>query len=178
MAGFTIIETLIVLAVAGLILLIVFEAVPALSRSSRNNQRKQDVQLILGAVSHYQLNDSGDFPTDCGPSPQTHCTNAGGGPNPNDYFLQYVQNKFTFYAPNGVPGDPSSGIFSHHQTSTNRVNRGAITDTQGIKIYNYEKCDPNHLGAAIITGAGYSDIVALYALESGNSGMVSQCQQL
>jgi prepilin-type N-terminal cleavage/methylation domain-containing protein len=36
-AGFTIIEVLIVLAIAALILLIVFLAVPALQRNARNN---------------------------------------------------------------------------------------------------------------------------------------------
>ena len=40
--GFTIIEVLIVLAIAGLILLIVFLAIPALQRNSRNTQRKND----------------------------------------------------------------------------------------------------------------------------------------
>ena len=46
--GFTIIEVLIVLAIAGLIMLIVFLAVPALQRNSRNTQRKNDVANILG----------------------------------------------------------------------------------------------------------------------------------
>jgi len=41
--GFTIIEVLIVLAIAGLILLIVFIAVPALQRNARNTQRKNDI---------------------------------------------------------------------------------------------------------------------------------------
>ena len=41
--GFTIIEVMIVLAIAGLIMLIVFLAVPALQRNQRNTARKQDV---------------------------------------------------------------------------------------------------------------------------------------
>jgi prepilin-type N-terminal cleavage/methylation domain-containing protein len=49
--GFTIIEVMIVLAIAGLILLIVFLAVPALQRSSRNTQRKQDVGRITSAAT-------------------------------------------------------------------------------------------------------------------------------
>src|SRR4051812_37120462 len=60
--GFTIIEVLIVLAIAGLILLIVFLAVPALQRNSRNTQRRNDVAGILGAVSEYANNTNGSFP--------------------------------------------------------------------------------------------------------------------
>jgi len=61
--GFTIIEVLIVLAIAGLILLIVFLAVPALQRNSRNTQRKNDVASLLGAVSEYANNNGGALPT-------------------------------------------------------------------------------------------------------------------
>jgi prepilin-type N-terminal cleavage/methylation domain-containing protein len=61
--GFTIIEVLIVLAIAGLILLVVFLAVPALQRNSRNTQRKNDVSALLGAVSEYTNNNAGVLPT-------------------------------------------------------------------------------------------------------------------
>ncbi len=61
--GFTIIEILIVLAVAGLILSLILVVIPTLQRNGRNNQRKQDVQAILGGVSHYALNNSGNFPS-------------------------------------------------------------------------------------------------------------------
>lgn len=60
--GFTIIEVLIVLAIAGLILLIVFLAVPALQRNSRNTQRKNDVQSLLGAEQEYVNNNGGKLP--------------------------------------------------------------------------------------------------------------------
>lgn len=60
--GFTIIEVLIVLAIAGLILLVVFLAVPALQRNSRNTQRKNDVSALLGAVSEYVNNNGGSLP--------------------------------------------------------------------------------------------------------------------
>lgn len=61
-AGFTIIEVLIVLAIAGLILLIVFLAVPALQRSSRNTAIKNDVQNVVGGVSEYQGANNGALP--------------------------------------------------------------------------------------------------------------------
>lgn len=61
--GFTIIEVLIVLAIAGLILLVVFLAVPALQRNSRNQQRKQDVAAMLSAVTEWSNNNSGKMPS-------------------------------------------------------------------------------------------------------------------
>lgn len=61
--GFTIIEVMIVLAIAGLILLIVFLAVPALQRNSRNTQIKNDAGTIAGAISAFESNNSGTVPT-------------------------------------------------------------------------------------------------------------------
>jgi len=61
--GFTIIEVLIVLAIAGLIMLIVFLAVPALQRNSRNTQIKNDAQLLAGGAGDHRANYNGTTPT-------------------------------------------------------------------------------------------------------------------
>jgi len=61
--GFTIIEVLIVLAIAGLIMLIVFLAVPALQRNSRNTSIKNDAQLFAGAVGDHRASYNGTTPT-------------------------------------------------------------------------------------------------------------------
>jgi prepilin-type N-terminal cleavage/methylation domain-containing protein len=61
--GFTIIEVLIVLAIAGLILLIVFLAVPALQRNSRNTQRRNDVAALLAGATEFSNNNNGVYPT-------------------------------------------------------------------------------------------------------------------
>lgn len=66
--GFTIIEIMIVLAIAGLIMLIVFLAVPALQRSARNTQRKNDVAAISGAIANYIDNNGGTLPGSTGTS--------------------------------------------------------------------------------------------------------------
>jgi len=57
--GFTIIEVLIVLAIAGLIMLIVFLAVPALQRNARNTQRTADASRIASAVNECMNNNNG-----------------------------------------------------------------------------------------------------------------------
>jgi len=61
-AGFTIIEVMIVLAIAGLILLVVFLAVPALQRNARNTQRREDAGNLLSAVSEYEANNNSAIP--------------------------------------------------------------------------------------------------------------------
>lgn len=60
--GFTIIEVVLVLAIAGLIFLMVFIALPALQRSQRNTRRRQDMARILSAVNDYQANNNGRSP--------------------------------------------------------------------------------------------------------------------
>ena len=61
--GFTIIEVVLVLAIAGLIFLMVFLALPALQRSQRDTQRKNDLSRIQAAVASYQANNKGEIPS-------------------------------------------------------------------------------------------------------------------
>ena len=60
--GFTIIEVVLVLAIAGLIFLMVFIALPALQRGQRDTQRRDDMARVLSQVSQYQANNGGKIP--------------------------------------------------------------------------------------------------------------------
>lgn len=60
--GFTIIETSLVLAIAGLILMMVFIALPALQRQQRDTKRKDDTMLFAQALKKYQQNNRGALP--------------------------------------------------------------------------------------------------------------------
>ncbi len=60
--GFTIIEVVLVLAIAGLIFLMVFIALPALQRSQRNTQRKDDLARFITAITEYKSNNSNQSP--------------------------------------------------------------------------------------------------------------------
>ena len=51
--GFTIIEVVLVLAIAGLVVLMVFIALPALQRSQRNTQRRRDLSTIQAAFQEW-----------------------------------------------------------------------------------------------------------------------------
>ena len=57
--AFTIIEVVLVLAIAGLIFLMVFIALPALQRSQRDAQRKNDMTTLLDAYERCRSNNQG-----------------------------------------------------------------------------------------------------------------------
>lgn len=61
--GFTIIEVVLVLAIAGLIFLMVFIALPALQRNQRDTQRRNDLSRAQTAVQSYQTNNRNSLPT-------------------------------------------------------------------------------------------------------------------
>jgi prepilin-type N-terminal cleavage/methylation domain-containing protein len=89
--GFTIIEVVLVLAIAALIFLMVFIALPALQRNQRDTQRKNDVGRAATALTNYSSNNRGAIPT----------TVAGW----TDFNAQYLTNNGTddFSDPTGGP---------------------------------------------------------------------------
>lgn len=61
-SGFTIIEVLIVLAIAGLILVVVLVAVPQLQRNQRNESRRSVATRIVTEINNFAGNNNGDLP--------------------------------------------------------------------------------------------------------------------
>jgi prepilin-type N-terminal cleavage/methylation domain-containing protein len=59
--GFTIIEVVLVLAIAGLIFLVVFLALPQLQRSRRDTQRKSDLTKVMALLDTFYGN-TGQLP--------------------------------------------------------------------------------------------------------------------
>lgn len=57
--GFTIIEVVLVLAIAGLIFLMVFIGLPALQRAQRNTQRRRDLTIIISAMNRWKTHNTG-----------------------------------------------------------------------------------------------------------------------
>jgi prepilin-type N-terminal cleavage/methylation domain-containing protein len=136
--GFTIIEVLIVLAIAGLILLVVFLAVPALQRNSRNTQAKQAAAAILSSVNEYSANNNGTMPAyvavaangdiSVGPAAATAVVTGK------------TQGGFTASVSTTAPTSGTTGAFA---VATNRKCNGAVlaTGTQNRAVailYNVE----------------------------------------
>lgn len=61
-SGFTIIEVMIVLAIAGLIMVVVLVAVPQLQRNQRNEARRSILARISTEISNYSGNNNGRIP--------------------------------------------------------------------------------------------------------------------
>jgi type IV pilus assembly protein PilA len=162
--GFTIIEVMIVLAIAGLILLIVFLAVPALQRNARNTSRKTDVSALLGAASEYLSNNNGVLP-----SSVVAPTNTGG--------------TFTFVAPaNGANSQAKMGYYTTGVAQANgnvflAVNATPIAaGTFVTNLFDYVEIVPGDTCNGTAAQAGSSrSIVAVYAIESG-AGWTQVCQ--
>jgi prepilin-type N-terminal cleavage/methylation domain-containing protein len=63
--GFTLIEIVLVLAIAGLLLVIVFLAVQGAQRSRRDTQRKNDAARMLAAWESCAANNNGNYGAPC-----------------------------------------------------------------------------------------------------------------
>lgn len=71
--GFTIIEVVLVLAIAGLIFLMVFVALPALQRSQRDTARREDMSRLVSQIEQFKTNNRGVVPA----CTNSTCTTAG-----------------------------------------------------------------------------------------------------
>ena len=168
--GFTIIEVVLVLAIAGLIFLMVFIALPALQRGQRNTQRENDMSRILTAVQSYQSNNSNKTPWD----------------------KKYCENKDEIDEETGIPTADTSctdpNFVSRYITaSTSSTDSAQFQDPdgeayrfvylgEGAKTISY---DFNHMvyvktkakcGATegvVETTSGKNDIAVVYVLEGG-----------
>lgn len=112
--GFTLIEVMIVLAIAGLILLVVFLAVPALQRNARNTTRREDAGNVLAAVNEYVANNNGALPTGFAGTGSNLIVGTGSGVNTVPVTLGY-------YTANNVTLDDQSGYGTTNNTTTDTM---------------------------------------------------------
>lgn len=137
-SGFTIIEVVLVLAIAGLIFLIVFLAVPALQRSQRDTQRRNDFSRFMAQLQQFQANNNGKVPT------QAQVADGSA----NGFVAKYLQTGGDQW------GDPLNNTYSY--VTTTPANPGQ---------YQYQtarKCD----GENFITGGARNAAVRV-KLEGG-----------
>lgn len=90
--GFTIIEVVLVLAIAGLIFLMVFVALPALQAGQRDTARKGDAGTVLSAVSTYISGNRGNFPTSAQLTGTTAATGHTGFYTPGKFVTDVSSN--------------------------------------------------------------------------------------
>ena len=153
-SGFTIIEVLIVLAIAGLIMVAVFTAVPALQRSSRNNSRKTSASQVMASISSYVANNNGALPASSANLPTAL----------NDYKPGFYPTAQIYYGSSATI--PASAVIGGAGGS-------AVLTTEDVIFISGAVCDATNTGATV-TGASSRSYVALYAVESGSTA-APQC---
>ncbi len=90
-SGFTIIEVVLVLAIAALIMLMVFLALPALQRGQRDTQRKDDISRFQSAINNYMSANRGNVPSDWDQFVEDHMRIAGDSfadPSATNYYVK------------------------------------------------------------------------------------------
>lgn len=148
--GFTIIEVLIVLAIAGLILLIVFLAVPALQRNSRNTQIRNSAAAILGGINDFVTNNNGQLPTTCTLTGNVVSISGAAGTTPAE---AKVQAGYTVAC--SGPAAP------------------ALPATAGvINVWLAGKCNANSNDWGVATARSYA---AAFRIEATSGAPVPQC---
>ena len=166
--GFTIIEVVLVLAIAGLIFLMVFIALPALQRSQRNTQRENDISRFMTAVQQFQANNGGKTPFEASKTGiftkryiDKSCTNA-------------ADNSTTFTNCGSQFTDPD-GAFYQWSVSTHSNN---AKDTPAPSTGNNAVTDVNHviyvvqngtcgLDGEVEKGTGNRQLAFVYVMEGG-----------
>ena len=120
--GFTLIEIVLVLAIAGLLLVIVFLAVSGAQKSRRDSQRKNDASGYAAAVEQYASNHAGVYPA------------TGVAPGAT-YFARNDPQTGLPYAPSGaVAAAPPIGTIAY---ATGNICAGPLCVAAGAKPNNY-----------------------------------------
>ena len=139
--GFTIIEVVLVLAIAGLIFLMVFIALPALQRSQRDTQRKTDLARAVVSLTSYTANNRGALPA----------SDAW-----DDFLVSYLKaGGDTFIDPSGT-----EYVFKYGLDISNAV---FDAETPNIAVTAGATCD----GEELVTGQGARKVALQMKLEGG-----------
>jgi len=160
-SGFTIIEVLIVLAIAGLIMVAVFTAVPALQRSARNSSQKGAASQIMASFSAYVANHNGTLPKN-DTTVQTAAADFKSATG-------NIQVSKLFYLA-GTGTAPAQGSINNKTAASAAL----INDDSGVFVSGAICDSTNGNTSFTTTGASARSYVLMYAIESG-SGLQLEC---
>ena len=146
--GFTIIEVVLVLAIAGLIFLMVFVALPSLQRSQRDTQRRDDMSRLASALTQYQANNNNNLPTSGPTLISSYLAEGFKDPNGTDYTVSFSS------LASGESGTAVNGTTGHEATE--------------IIVYTNAYCS----GETATYKAGSSNYAILYKLEGSGATCV------
>ena len=165
--GFTIIEVVLVLAIAGLIFLMVFIALPALQRSQRDTQRKNDMSRVQTQLNSFQSNNRGQLPADSGTNSWGTQDSAGTATPPTSLLARYLRSGGDeFRDPSGKPYTFTTAALPATPTSDATDN-----SVQTVRIFVTRGAVCN--GEALTTGQGDRKVAFRVVLEGGGVSCVS-----
>lgn len=188
--GFTIIEVVLVLAIAGLIFLMVFLGLPALQRAQRDTQRKQDVAMVVTALHQWKAANQGRGYSTLGDS--TAVPNNSVDEDDKKYDLvntitsiknSPLNNYIGFKQDNSNRNDSSSSLSLNTSSVTTFVYRGSNAIRLGASkdspFANHKSiivvidfgCTVENLkdGSTILKGSKPGTAAVLTSLESGGA---------
>lgn len=148
--GFTIVETMIVLAIAGLILLIVLLAVPALQRSSTNTNIKSDASAIVSAITDFESNNGGTVPTASNFS-QSGGVMTIGTASASGSSSSYISSTAKIQSADSIATASGAKVASNILSGTNITGSTATANNDAIVIDFGISCDGGTSSARIIS---------------------------
>ena len=142
--GFTIIEVVLVLAIAGLIFLMVFVALPALQRSQRDTARRNDLARVDTSTVQYQTNNQG--------------TNGGSNLPTAGHWKSTDSDAFPSECSNNTACKFLRDYMNSGTAGTNKTNEFQDPDGTyyGMQIVNYGDATTNEVKLKYTDGDGYS----------------------
>ena len=163
--GFTIIEVVLVLAIAGLIFLMVFIALPALQRSQRDTQRRSDFSRFISQLENYQANNRNALPT-------TTAETVTGQLNVDKDKITSTKGWAAFYknyllASTDDFADPDGKPYNLNvKTTVDQASSNEVFNTSfshNIYVYINATCS----GETVVASTGNRKIAMTYKLEGG-----------
>jgi prepilin-type N-terminal cleavage/methylation domain-containing protein len=130
--GFTLIEIVIVLAIAAAIMLMVFLAVQGARKSQRDTQRRTDASRMAALLDQYAANNSGAYPT---------TAEATMGSVAGDFWNAYVVPA-NITVPGGTTAYTPGALVTTASTLTTAQLNALATNTAEIAVNNnaYQVC--------------------------------------
>ena len=154
--GFTIIEVVLVLAIAGLIFLMVFVALPALQRSQKDTQRRDDMARFSSQLTQYQSNNNGKIPSE----------NADSTTDWNSFITNYLRVPGDEYKdPNGVDYTVSK-VVKCANNSCDVAHDSKDYEEGKIYVYTNATCDGEK---AVYAKSGSRKVAFTYKLEGAGT---------
>lgn len=181
--GFTIIEVVLVLAIAGLIFLMVFIALPALQRTQRNTQREDDMARVISAVNDFQTNNNGKTPFNISPMTTTTLSNfvtryldsECTGTQSNASITNFTSCGAQFLDPDGQPyqikyvgevGTGSDKIKADTITSYLKKDTNSTAATFDHVFYGFTNAGCGDEGV-VVAGTGVRQVAIFFVEEGG-----------